>query len=239
MESISGKIAVVTGGNRGIGRAIAERLLREGASVAICGRTQESVDRAVIEMKPLGNVVGHPADITRVDQVRSFFEFVDSALSGLDILINNAGVGAFRKVAEMTPEDWHRNIDLDLNAAFYCSREALARMLKRGGGSIVNIGSLAGKNAFSGGAGYNAAKFGLKGFSEAMMMDHRYDNIRVSSIMPGSVATDFGGDRQKRSGDTSWMIQPEDVADAVALTLMMPARTLISRIEIRPSKPQK
>jgi len=239
MESLNGKIAVVTGGTRGIGRAIAERLLREGSSVAICGRTNESVDGAVAAMKPLGGIFGYPADVTQLDQVSRFFRAVDREFGGLDILVNNAGEGVFRKVAEMTPEEWHRNIDLNLNGPYYCSREALARFRQRGGGFIVNISSLAAKNPFSGGAGYNASKFGLNGFTEAMMLDHRYDNVRVSSIMPGSVNTEFSGEPAKRSGDTSWMIAPEDVAEAVAMVLRMPARTMISRVEMRPSRPKK
>jgi 3-oxoacyl-[acyl-carrier protein] reductase len=153
--------------------------------------------------------------------------------------VNNAGEGVFRKVGEMTPEEWRRNIDLNLNGAFYCSREALAQFARRGGGFIVNISSLAGKNPFSGGAGYNASKFGLNGFSEAMMLDHRYEHVRVSSIMPGSVDTEFGGQPGKRAGDTSWMIAPEDVAEVVTLVLRMPARTMVSRVEMRPSEPRK
>lgn len=239
MESLEGKIAVVTGGTRGIGRAIAERLLREGCHVAICGRERESVDRAVASMQPLGRIAGFPADISQGEAVRNFFTAVDREFGGIDILVNNAGEGVFRKVAEMTDEDWHRNIELNLNGAFYCSREALARFIRRGGGFIVNISSLAGKNAFSGGAGYNASKFGLNGFTEAMMLDHRHDNVRVTSIMPGSVNTDFSGGPSDRSGDTSWMIAPEDVAEVVAAVLRMPGRTMVSRVEMRPSKPRK
>jgi 3-oxoacyl-[acyl-carrier protein] reductase len=240
METITGKIAAVTGGTRGIGRAIAERLLGEGASVAICGRTQETVDRAVSGLQGRGGkIFGHAADVTDSAQVRKFFQAVDGAFGGLDILVNNAGAGVFRKVAEMTVEDWHRNIDLNLNGPFYCSHEALERFRRRGGGFVINISSLAGKNAFSGGAGYNASKFGLTGFSEALMLDHRHDNVRVSYIMPGSVATGFSGSPTDRTGDTSWMIAPEDVAEAVAMVLRMPARTMVSRIEIRPSRPKK
>lgn len=238
MESLSGKIAIVTGGTRGIGRAIAEQLLREGSSVAICGRTQESTRSAVSELKPLGRVFGHPADISDAAQVSKFFRAVDGEFGSLDILVNNAGRGVFRKVAEMTPEDWHRNLDLNLTGAFYCCREALARFGPRGG-FIVNISSLAGKNAFSTGAAYNASKAGLNLFSEAMMLDHRYDNLRVSTIMPGSVNTEFGSGPFDHSGDGGWMIQPEDVAEAVSLVLRMPARTMISSIEIRPSRPKK
>jgi len=239
METLAGKIAAVTGGTRGIGRAIAERLLREGAAVAICGRSAEATARAAAEMQPLGRIFGCAADITDATQVGNFFQAVDREFGALDILVNNAGVGVFRKVAEMTPEEWHRNIDLNLNGPFYCSREALARFEKRGGGFIVNISSLAAKNAFSGGAGYNASKFGLNGFTEALMLDHRYDNVRVSTIMPGSVDTGFGGDAGKRAGDTGWMIAPEDVAEAVAMALRMPARTMVSRVELRPSRPKK
>lgn len=237
MESLKGRTAVVTGGTRGIGRAIAERLLREGASVAICGRNSDSVSRAVAGLKPLGTVFGHPADITRLEEVREFFQAVDHELQHLDILVNNAGQGTFRKVGEMTPEEWHRNIDLNLNGAFYCAHEALARF-RGAGGFIVNISSLAAKNAFTGGAAYNASKAGLNLFSEAMMLDHRYDRVRVCSIMPGSVATGFSGERAS-SDDSDWKIAPEDVAETVVTVLRMPERTTISRVEMRPSRPKK
>ncbi|MGB7761008.1 MAG: SDR family NAD(P)-dependent oxidoreductase, partial [Bryobacteraceae bacterium] len=208
METLSGKLAVVTGGTRGIGRAIAERLLREGAAVAICGRSNQSVETALGALRPLGRVIGFAADVTEVDQVSGLFAAVDREFGGLDILVNNAGQGVFGKVADLTPEQWRSNIELNLNGPFYCSREALARFRQRGGGFIVNISSLAGKNAFSGGAGYNASKFGLNGFSEALMLDHRYENVRVATIMPGSVDTGFAGGPSDRSGDTSWMIAP-------------------------------
>ena len=237
MESLNGRKAIVTGGTRGIGRAIAERLLREGASVAICGRDAAATARAADAMKPLGRVFGHPADVTRPDEVSRFFEAVQREFSGLDILVNNAGAGVFRKIGDMSVEEWRRNIDINLNGAFYCSREALARFGT--GGFIVNISSLAGKNAFTGGAGYNAAKAGLNLFSEAMMLDHRYDGVRVSYIMPGSVDTEFSGDTARSSGDTAWKIAPEDVAEIVALVLRMPPRTTVSRVEVRPSRPKK
>jgi NAD(P)-dependent dehydrogenase (short-subunit alcohol dehydrogenase family) len=232
METLQNKIAVVTGGTRGIGRAISERLLREGAVVAICGRSPESVERAVGEMSPLGSVHGRAADIRSVEAVRGFFGWVDEKLGGVDILVNNAGEGVFGKVAELQAEDWLRNIDLNLNAAYYCSHEALPRFARRRGGFVVNISSLAGKNAFSGGAAYNASKFGLNGFTEALMLDHRYDNVRVTCIMPGSVNTDFGE-------KADWKIAPEDVAEVVVTVLRMPARTLVSRVEMRPSQPKK
>jgi 3-oxoacyl-[acyl-carrier protein] reductase len=247
METLNGKTAIVTGGTRGIGRAITQRLVSEGARVAICGRKPEVVERVARELGDPDRVFGMAADIRKVDDVRAFFAAVDGAFGGLDILVNNAGEGFYRKVGDMTPEEWHHNIDLNLNGAFYCAHEAVKRMRQRGGGFIVNISSLAGKNAFSGGAGYNASKFGLNGFTEALMLDHRYDGIRVSSIMPGSVATEFTGDPSKkhdaettsREADTSWKVAPEDVAEAVAMVLKMPARTMVSRIELRPSQPRK
>ena len=235
METLSGKYAIVTGGTRGIGRAIAERLLRDGAAVAICGRKQDAVDRAVKEMQGLGRIVGAAADVSQVEGARQLFAAVDEVFGALDILVNNAGMGLFKKVGEMTPEEWHRNIDLNLNGAFYCAHEALPRFAKRGGGFVVNISSLAARNPFSGGAAYNASKFGLNGFTEALMLDHRNDNVRVSSIMPGSVDTDFSGSE----GTASWKIAPEDVAEAVSMVLRMPTRTMVSRVEIRPSRPSK
>ena len=237
MESLQGKTAVVTGGTRGIGRAIAERLLREGAAVALCGRTAESTSRAVEAMKPLGHVFGRPADVSRLDDVRAFFRTVDQEFPRLDILIHNAGVGIFRKVAEMTAEEWHGNIDLNLNGAFYCAHEALARF-GGAGGFIVNISSLAAKNAFPGGAAYNASKAGLNLFTEALMLDHRYDRVRVCSVMPGSVATEFGREGAA-TADSGWKIAPEDVAETVVTVLRMPERTTISRVEMRPSRPKK
>jgi 3-oxoacyl-[acyl-carrier protein] reductase len=239
METLSGKIALVTGGTRGIGRAIAEKLLREGASVAICGRTADSVDTAVQQLSTLGQVFGKSADVTRPAEVAALFDAVDQRFGALDILVNNAGAGYFRKVGEMPLEEWKKNIEVNLDGPFYCCREALPRFARHGGGFIVNISSLAGKNAFAGGAGYNAAKAGLNLFSEALMLDHRYDNIRVSTIMPGSVDTEFSGISSRRADDSSWRIAPEDIAETVALVLRMPARTMVSRVEMRPSRPKK
>jgi 3-oxoacyl-[acyl-carrier protein] reductase len=159
------------------------------------------------------------------------------------VLVNNAGVGTFRPISELSIEDWQSTIETNLTGVFYCTREALVRFQSRGGGQIVNISSLAGKNAFAGGAAYNASKFGLNGFSEAVMLDTRHQNVRVSCIMPGSVATGFSGAGTEFSGhasaDDSWKIAPEDVADVVRFTLAMPERTLISRVEVRPSKPKR
>lgn len=234
---LSGKVAVVTGGTRGIGRAVAERLLAEGASVAICGRSREGVEEAVSRMSETAGdrIAGQAADVSRIGDVSNFFRSVDEHFGGVDILINNAGIGIFRKLAEFSPEEWHRVIDLNLNGPYYCSYEAMRRFTTRGGGYIVNISSLAGKNPLPGGVAYNASKFGLNGFSEAAMLDHRYDNVRVSYIMPGSVDTGFSPE----SGPSGWKIAPGDVAEIVVTLLRMPARTTVSRVEMRPSKPKK
>jgi NAD(P)-dependent dehydrogenase (short-subunit alcohol dehydrogenase family) len=233
-EALSGKVAIVTGGTRGIGRAIALRLQAEGAAVAICGTSASTVEKGAAELSAAARpFVAEVADVRKLDDVRRLFNTVDERLGTVDFLINNAGVGIYKPVADLAPEEWHRMIDLNLSGVFYCSSEALRRMVGRGG-YIINISSLAGTNAFAGGAAYNASKFGLNGFSEAMMMDHRYDGVRVSYVMPGSVATDFGS-----SGPAAWKIAPEDIAEVVITLLRMPQRTLISRVEIRPSKPKK
>jgi len=238
MESfLNGKYAVVTGGTRGIGRAIAETLLRSGARVAICGRTRESVERASTELKNAtgGDVLGVTVDVSKWDQTERFFETVRSQFGALDILVNNAGAGVFRGIEDLTIEEWRNTIDLNLTGVFYCCHAALPLLRQRGAGYIIQISSLAGINAFAGGAAYNASKFGLNGFSEAIMQDLRYENIRVSYIMPGSVDTDFS----PRSGRAEWKIAPQDVAEVVIGLLRMPERTLVSRVEMRPSKPKK
>ena len=230
--------ALVTGGTRGIGRAIAETLLQAGARVAICSRSPENLVRAVEQMRekyPGATVIGRVADVSNLDEVEALFEMIDAEWNGLDILINNAGIGIFKPVAELTPEEWNQVGQINLTGAFYCSRLALHRFRKAGGGFIVNISSLAAKNPIAGGAAYNASKFGLNGFSGAMMLDHRYDNVRVCTIMPGSVDTAFGGNRK----GSEWKIAPEDVANTVLFVLTMPARTLISAVEIRPSQPRR
>ena len=235
-QFLEGRSSVVTGGTRGIGRAIAEALAASGASVAICGRTPQGVESAVREMtlRSKSKVIGKAADVSKQGDVEQFFQFVEEQVGGPDILVNNAGVGVFKTTAELTADDWRRTLDTNLTGVFHCCREALPRMRNRENAYIVNIGSLAGKNAFAGGAAYNASKFGLNGFSEAMMLDYRYEGIRVSCVMPGSVATEFGSGR-----DADWKIAPSDVAEVVLMMLRMPARTLVSAVEMRPAKPRK
>ncbi len=234
---LTSKVAVVTGATKGIGKAVAETLAREGASVAICGRSQTEVDAVSKDLTAStgSSVSGIAADVRQPDSVATFFKFVDEALGGLDILVNNAGIGIFAPVAELDFEDWKATLDTNLSGVFYCCKEGIPRLIKRGGGSIINISSLAGKNPFSGGGAYNASKFGLNGFSEAMMLDHRRDKIRVTYVMPGSVDTDFSG----RSERAKWKMDPQDVADVVLSVIRMPERTTISRVEMRPSIPLK
>jgi 3-oxoacyl-[acyl-carrier protein] reductase len=234
---LSNKIAAVTGATKGIGYAIAESLAREGAVVAICGRSKQTAEAAArtLSERTGSKVVGLGVDVRDHNQVSEFFRLIDKTFEGLDILVNNAGLGIFAPVAELTFEAWRETLETNLSGVFYCCKEAVPRLRRRGGGSVINISSLAGKNPFAGGAAYNASKFGLNGFSEAMMLDHRYDRIRVSYVMPGSVDTDFS----PRSSRAEWKIAAEDVANIVLSILRMPARTTISRVEVRPSLPPK
>jgi NAD(P)-dependent dehydrogenase (short-subunit alcohol dehydrogenase family) len=236
--NLAGKSALVTGGTRGIGRAIAERLLAAGASVAVCGRSEESAARASAALSPRAHpgaqVWACAADVSSHPAVQRMFQALDAEFGGLDILVNNAGIGLFSDLAALSPEQWNAVIGVNLTGAYHCIHEALPRFRARGGGWIVNISSLAGKNPFAGGAAYNASKFGLNGMSEAVMLDHRYEGVKVSTVLPGSVSTDFG-----RAGPADWKIAPADIAEAVAMIRAMPDRTLISHVEIRPSKPPR
>ena len=236
MVEIEGQFAVVTGGSRGIGYAIAEALLKEGARVAICGRDPRRLREAVEELSAVGTVVGRPCDVGRWGEVEQLFKFVDSELGGVDILVNNAGVGRFGAVHELPPADWDEVIRTNLSGPFYCSHLAVPRMLQRGGGFILNIGSLAGKHPFAGGAAYNASKFGLAGFTEAVMLDVRHDNIRVSTIMPGSVQTEF---RPGGATNADWKLDPQAIAETALHLIKTPARNLASRVEMRPSRPRR
>jgi NAD(P)-dependent dehydrogenase (short-subunit alcohol dehydrogenase family) len=234
-KTLKNKRVIVTGGARGIGRAIATRLLDEGASVAICGTRQKSIDDALAILSPRGDVFGMVADVSILDDVRAFIGAALKRFGTIDILVNNAGTATFKSVAELSPEAWHRMIAVNLTGVYYCCHEVLPIFRNAGGGDIVNISSLAGKNAFAGGAGYNASKFGLNGFSEAMMLDHRNEGVRVTAVLPGSVDTGFGG--HGAGSQSPWKIAPKDIAAIVLDVLQMPRRTTISQIEVRPSRP--
>jgi len=232
---LSTKIAIVTGGTKGIGRAIAESLVDAGASVAITARNQDEITKAVsqINRRSRGMAKGYVCDVRDYNQVKSLFADVGA----VDILINNAGVGIFSSVESMSVEDFRTVLETNVFGVFYCCHEAIPLMKQRGGGYIINISSLAGANAHPQMAAYNASKFGLNGFSEALMQEVRHERIKVSYIMPGSVNTEFGGDEP--SDQKSWQLQPNDVAEVVMELLSQPGRALASRIELRPSRPPK
>ena len=241
---LEGQVAVVTGGARGIGAAVAQALLEQGASVVICGRDASTLEQAVGRMTPFvrsggsagGRVEGRVCDVRRFEDVEQLFGFVRDTFGRLDVLVNNAGVGGTAPVDEMTPEQWRTIIETNLNGPFYCCHEAVPLMRAGGGGFIINIGSLAGKHVFAGGSAYNASKFGLAGFTEAAMLDLRHDNIRVSTIMPGSVDTRFSS---PDAPPADWKIAPEHIGDTVVHLLLTPSRSLISRVEMRPSQPPR
>ena len=230
------RTAIVTGGSRGIGLAIARAILADLGRVMITGREQSGIDAAVDALGRSGDatrVAGRVADVRERASVDALMDETERRFDGFDTLVNNAGVGAFANVEEMTDADWHRVIETNLTGVFYCSRAAIPRLKKSGGGWIINIASLAGRNYFTGGAAYCASKAGLIAFSESLMQEVRFDNIRVSVVMPGSVDTEFSGPSK---GDVSWKLQPDDVGQAVLDLLHHPARSLPSKVEIRPAK---
>lgn len=236
--TLKGKRAIVTGATRGIGLAVSQTLARQGVELVVAARTENDVEQTVESLSAAAGVRvrGKVCDVGDPAQAQALVDFCETELGGLEILINNAGVGIFKTVVELSVEEWRRVIGTNLDGVFYCTHFALP-LLKRGGGFIVNISSLAGKNAFPGGAAYNASKFALTGFSEALMQEVRHDDVRVAYIMPGSVDTWFGGDPPE--GRQSWKLSAQDVADVVIDTLRRDPRCLTSRIEMRPSRPPR
>jgi len=232
---LASSVAVVTGGSRGIGLAIATALIARGAHVVITGRDQRHLDAAVARFAP-GSIAAVRADVAKPDEAATAMTAAVDRFRGLDVLVNNAGVGRFANVADMTVAEWQNVIDTNLSGVFFSCAAALPHLKRRGAGWIINISSLAGKNPFVGGAAYCASKAGLNAFSEALMQEVRHDNIRVSYIMPGSVATEFG---RGGGAQAEWKIAPEDIADVVVDLVTFPPRSLPSRIEIRPSRPPK
>ena len=238
MSDLVGKVAVVTGGSRGIGFAIASALVEGGARVAITGRDQAKLDSAAKELQgreKADHVLAVRADVRNAREAADAVCAAVKRFGGLDVLVNNAGIGMFVNVADMSVADWDTVIQTNLSGVFYCSHAAIPHLRTRGGGWIINISSLAGRNAFAGGAAYCATKAGLNAFSESLMQEVRYDNIRVSYIMPGSVATGFAG--RGESGEADWKIAPEDIGRLVIELVAFPQRSLPSRIEVRPSRP--
>ena len=237
--NLNGQTAVVTGSTKGIGRAIAEALARAGANVCVSARHEDEVERAVAELSDAGGglVAGAVCDVRDEEAVEALFAHAVAEFGGVDVLVNNAGIGLFGRVDEMPSADFRAVIETNLFGVFYCCRAAIPVMKERGGGYIINISSLAGANPHPQMAAYNASKFALNGFSEALMQEVRHDGIKVSYVMPGSVNTYFGDDTPDES--QAWQLQPADIARVVLDLLRHDERSLPSRVEIRPSKPPK
>lgn len=236
MLDLDGKVAVVTGGTRGIGRAVVGALLEHGACVVFSARSAAAVENVEAEIAAAhgGRVRGVVADVRVEEDCERLVAAAVESFGRLDILVNNAGVGVFKPLAEMTTDEWRRQLATNLDGVFFLSRAAILHLKAAGGGWIVNVGSLAGRNAFAGGTAYNASKFGLLGLSEALMLEVRHDGIRVTCVMPGSVCTDFGDGHA-----AEWMLTPDDIARVVLDVLAFPERALPSRVEIRPTRPPK
>jgi len=239
MAELEGKVAVVTGSTSGIGLAIARALAAADAHVVVSSRRAERVEEVARSLSGTGagDVVGIRCDVTDADDCAALIEGTVERLGRLDLLVNNAGLGVFESIRDMSIEDFRRQIDTNLCGVFYCSKAAAPHLIESGDGWIVNVGSLAGRNTFAGGTGYNASKFGLLGMTEAMMLDLRHDGVRVSLVMPGSVDTAFshpGGEEGK-----PWALTADDVARAVLDLVAYPAHAHVSRVEMRPSRPPR
>jgi 3-oxoacyl-[acyl-carrier protein] reductase len=239
MNTLKGKAAIVTGSTRGIGRAIAAAFVAEGIDVAVWGRNEDDAKRVAEEIgaRGPGRAAGFACDVTDYDGVTTAVERVAREFGRIDVLVNNAGIGNFKPIADMAPEEFRRVIDTNLVGAFHCCHATIPHLKRANGGYIVNISSLAGKNPFAGGTAYNASKFGLNGFSEALMQDVRYDEIRVSYVCPGSVATEFN-DREASEG-ADWKLAADDIATVVLDLIRLDSRALASCVELRPSRPKK
>ncbi|QDW23667.1 SDR family oxidoreductase [Pedobacter sp. KBS0701] len=230
------KVALITGGSKGIGFGIAESLLKEGYKVAITSRTMASANQAASHLVAYGDVLAIEADVVDFKSQQDAVNLILEKWGQLDVLIANAGVGHFAPVDELDIDLWKETIDTNLTGVFY-SIKASVEEIKKTKGHIFTISSLAGTNFFAGGSAYNASKFGLTGFTQSIMLDLRKYGVKVSTIMPGSVASHFN-DHQPNAEDDAWKIQPEDMGKLIVDLLAMPARTLPSKVEIRPTTPK-
>lgn len=235
MDNLTGKTAYITGGSKGIGYAIAESLLAQGMNVAITSRSQDNADTAAQELDSTGKrVLGLASDVRDLQSEVAALDKVRRHWGSVDVLIANAGLGHFASIEELTQDQWKEVIDVNLTGVFNSVKAAIPA-LKTSQGYIITIASLAGTNFFAGGSAYNASKFGLVGFTQAIMLDLRHSGIKTTTIMPGSVATHFNS-RTPTDAD-AWKIQPQDIGQMVVDLLRMPARTLPSKVEVRPSQP--
>ena len=233
-ENLSGHVAVVTGGSRGIGKAIASRLAQLGAAVSLCARNPRALETTAAELSANGATVRSQAvDVTNARDVASFIEATEKELGPITILVNNAGIGGpgFGPVHEKSEDDWQRVLDTNLKSVFLVSKAVAPSMIARGRGDIVNISSLAGKNTFAGGGIYCASKWGLQGLAGCMAEDLRAFGIRVSLVCPGSVATEFSGRGLK---DPTKVLKPEDVAHAVSMIVLQGPQSFLSEVHLRP-----
>jgi 3-oxoacyl-[acyl-carrier protein] reductase len=229
---LSSAVALVTGGSRGIGRAIALRLASLGSGIAICGRDTNALEASAIELrKQTGRVFSQIADIARSDDVASLVDKTQAALGPISILVNNAGIGMFGPVHEKSEADFDKTLDTNLKGVFLVSRAVVPHMMRRGGGDIVNISSLAGKNVFAGGGLYCASKWALQGLSGCMAEELREHGIRVSVVCPGSVFTEFAGRGPK---DPTKVLAASDVAHAVAMIVTQGPQSFLSEVHLRP-----
>lgn len=231
---LKGKVAYITGGSKGIGLGVAESLLQQGMKVAISGRNQKSLDDAVMVLKGGDAVMPIVSDVSKIEDEMEAVKAIVSRWGQLDVVLANAGVGHFAPIDEMSLEHWNQMVHTNLTGAFH-TLKATVDLLKRSKGYYMTLASLAGTNFFPQGAGYNATKFGVVGFTQAAMLDLRKYDIKVTTIMPGSVATHFNDNEP--SAKDAWKIQPEDIGKLVVDLLTMHPRTLPSKIEVRPSRP--
>lgn len=236
MQDLKGKVAYITGGSKGIGYAVAEKLIAAGMKVAVSGRTLKTVETAAQYLGDSDKVLALASDVTKLSDEREAVEKIIDTWGQLDVVLANAGVGHFAPIDEMSDKQWHQMIDTNLSGVFH-TLKASVEALKKSKGYYITLASLAGTNFFASGAGYNATKFGVVGFTQAAMLDLRKYDVKVSTIMPGSVATHFN-DNEPSEKD-AWKIQPEDIGALVLDLLKMHPRTLPSKIEVRPTRPDK
>ena len=234
MQKIINKVALITGGSKGIGYGIAQSLLNQGLKVAITGRNEHTLQEAIAKLRANDRtVLGITADVRKLDDMQAVVAQIEEAFGQLDVIVANAGIGHFGAIDQLTAQQWQDTIDINLTGVFNTVKAGLVA-IKKTKGYIITISSLAGTNFFAGGTAYNASKFGLTGFTQALMLDVRNDDVKVTTIMPGSVSSYFGGRSPEDGKD--WRIQPEDIGQITVDLLKMHPRTLPSKIEVRPSK---